>query len=86
MIYQLPSGRIIELSVEQFLELSDQDINDFVGLSHVYSIEVANPFFESFTKKTKVKDPELSHEVEPNLTEIDLETKRDDTYFHRDDV
>ena len=89
MIYQLPNGRIIEMSVEQFLELNDQDIQELVGLSPIYSMEVSNPFYKlncgRSTKKEK-RDPELDHEIEPDLTDINPQDKIDDTLFHRDDI
>jgi len=31
MIYQLPNGRIIEMSLEQFLEMDDTDIKELNG-------------------------------------------------------
>jgi hypothetical protein len=85
MIYQLSNGRIIEMSTEQYLELSDEDIFELIGLSPIYSMEVANPFFKPFSNKYKYEDPELTHEVEPDLTDVDPEEKRDDSYYHSDD-
>jgi|TARA_Y100000034_G_C6815739_1_gene366964 hypothetical protein len=85
MIYQLSNGRIIELSVEQYLELSDEDIHELIGLSPVHSIETINPFFSPFNKKFKYRDPELDHEIEPDLFNIDSEEKRNDKDFHRDE-
>ena len=35
MIYQLPNGRIIELSVEQFLELDDTEVKELNGLTDI---------------------------------------------------
>ena len=31
MIYQLPSGRVIEITLEQYLEMSDDDIEFFIA-------------------------------------------------------
>ena len=44
MIIQLPNGRIIECSVEQYLALTDDEYNDLNGLSSAYTKEVVNPF------------------------------------------
>ena len=85
MIYQLPNGKCVEMSVEQFLDLSDQDVSELVGLSPVYTIESNNPFFKCFSQREKKRDPELDHEVEPNLTQINSEDKLGDKDFHRDD-
>lgn len=45
MIYQLPNGKIIEMSTEQFVEMTDEDIEYFIA----YGIgdEINNPFFGS---------------------------------------
>ena len=49
MIYQLPNGRIIELSVEQFLELDDVEVRELNGLSSAYSLECSNPFYNLYS-------------------------------------
>ena len=86
MIYQLPNGRIIEMSVEQFLELDDRDVQELVGLNPCYSMEISNPFHKKFSGgSAKAVDPEESHEVEPDLNDIDPLDKLEDKYFHRDD-
>lgn len=56
LIYQLPSGKVIYLTVEQYLSLSDEDLE---MLSHRGVGEYAKgPFHESAIKnpKTKVED------------------------------
>ena len=45
MIYQLPNGRIIELSIEEYLSLSDDEIRDLNGLSNDYTSDITNPFY-----------------------------------------
>jgi len=88
MIVQLPNGRIIECSVEQYLSLTDDEVKDLNGLSSAYTKEVVNPFYNSFSGKTVVIDYELEfiHENEPALDEIEAYEKLDDPYFHSDDV
>jgi hypothetical protein len=89
MIIQLPNGRIIECSVEQYLFLSDDDIKDLNGLSTSYTKEVGDPFYNKFSNhKTKV-DPvivENIDEYEPGLDEIEAFEKMNDPYFHSDDT
>ena len=88
MIIQLPNGRIIECSLEQYLSLSDQEYNDLNGLSSAYTKEVGNPFYNSFSNKTgKEEIPSIEHieEHEPALDEIEDFEKLDDPYFHSDD-
>ena len=43
MIVQLPNGRIVECSVEQYLSLTDDEIKDLNGLGVVYTKEVGDP-------------------------------------------
>ena len=90
MIYQLPNGRIIEMSLEQFLELDDQDIRELNGLGKEFTSETPNPFYKSAIKNPgrKTDEPEVweFNEREPSLDEIKDIEKLDDKYFHRDDT
>jgi hypothetical protein len=91
MIYQLPNGRIIELSVEQFLELNDTEVNELNGLSSAYSLECNNPFYNLFAKGDKeskrvAKELVNEQEFEPSLFDIDPLEKLEDDYFHPDDI
>ena len=83
MIYQLPNGRVIEMSMEQYLDLDDQDVSELVGLNPAYSSEVSNAFFKKFTAKPANDDE--NHEVEPNLLDVNGIDKLNDRDFHRDD-
>jgi len=83
MIYQLPNGRIVEMSVEQYLDLDDQDVSELVGLLPAFTSEVSNPFFKKFTAKPVNEDDK--HEVEPNLQDVDRTEKLNDKDFLRDD-
>ena len=42
MIYQLPNGKVIHLSIEEFLDLTDQDIQYFMSLDA--GEHITNPF------------------------------------------
>jgi len=89
MIIQLPSGRIIECSVEQYLSFSDQEIQDLNGLSSAYTKEVGDPFYNKYSHRSNKVDPDLSDyiiENEPALDEIESFEKMDDPYFHSDDT
>ena len=75
MIYQLPNGRIIELSVEQLLELEDVEVKELNGLSSIYSHECSNPFYDLFstgsnTDKLIGRDLLTDDEFEPDLFEV----------------
>ena len=92
MIYQLPNGRIIEISTEMYFELTDDEIKDLNGLSSTQTSDITNPFYKSAVKNTGKKDKEEQSEIwdveerEPDLDEIKSIEKMDDKYFHRDDV
>lgn len=90
MIIQLPSGKIIECSVEIYLELSDQEINELNGLGVQYTKEESNnPFFNSFaaSELKSARDAFIEdNEHEPSLDEIDEIEKRNDKDFFPDDI
>ena len=89
MIIQLPSGKIIECSVEIYLDLSDQEINELNGLGVQYtSEESSNPFYKSFaeTSAKKAFQEDFLDEYEPELHEIHEIEKRIDSDFHPDDI
>ena len=96
MLYQLPNGRVIEMSLEQYLSMSDQELRDLNGLGNEFSSEVVNPFYKSSLKdisKGKVEkstdddsDIEYIQEKEPSLDEISDIDKLLDGYFHPDDI
>jgi|TARA_R110001592_G_scaffold24542_4_gene94489 hypothetical protein len=89
MILQLPNGRIIECSLEQYLSLTDEEYQDLNGLSSVYTKEVGDPFYNRFARHTKapVQEDAIEHieEHEPALDELTAYEKLDDPYFHSDD-
>jgi hypothetical protein len=89
MIIQLPNGRIIECSVEQYLSLSIDEVQDLNGLSSSYTKEVVSPFYNSFSNRPISNQDDESDfivENEPALDEIEAFEKLDDPYFHSDDV
>lgn len=53
MQYQLPNGRVVHLSVEQFLDLSDQDIQDLIACNA--GDFITSPFYGSAINKRKKK-------------------------------
>ena len=88
MIIQLPNGRIIECSVEQYLSLTDEEVADLNGISSAYTKEVVNPFYNRFSGKINDYDHELEFidDYEKALDELDAFEKLDDPYFHSDDI
>lgn len=92
MIIQLPSGKIIECSIEIYLDLSDQEFNELNGLGVQYTLEESNnPFYKSFvdTRAKEIFEEELYEEFEeyePDLYEISDEDKMNDSDFYPDDI
>ena len=90
MIYQLPNGRIIELSLEQFLNMNDAEINELNGLGSAYTSDCHNPNAFSYAKGSSVKSDTIEaqeeiHEYEPRLDEIDDADKLNDADFNTED-
>jgi hypothetical protein len=85
MIVQLPNGRIIELSVEQYLDMSEQDLQDLNSLGAAYTKDCVNPFYNLYSSKTiEIALEDISEEEkEIFLTddELDLLNNRVDPYY-----
>jgi|TARA_R100000329_G_C7482344_1_gene169902 hypothetical protein len=88
MIYQLPNGRIIELTLEQYLDLTDDELKDLNGLDSSYTTDPKGPFYKSILDKAKKekKDISSSGNYEPGIDEISKDDIINDEYFHRDDT
>jgi hypothetical protein len=85
MLYQLRSGRTIELSLEQYLDMSDEELNELEGLGSHQSMEINNPFYNSYKGSGKVKKEPKENNDEHDLTNIPTRVKLDDKYFHNKD-
>lgn len=73
MFYQLPSGKVIEMSVEQYLDMSDDDLEYLVAYNRGEHIE--DPWFGSSIIHPKMQlDPDFEEEI-LDLTEIPIEDK-----------
>lgn len=54
MLYQLPNGRTIEMSVEQYLDMTDDDFEYLIA--HNFGDELEDPFFGSILTKPALAD------------------------------
>lgn len=54
MLYSLPTGKVIELSTEQYLELTDEELEYLISIN--YGEHIENPFFGSFMTKPNILD------------------------------
>ena len=85
MLYQLPNGKVIEISLEYYLSMSDDELNEFTRLNIGTTIE--NPFAGSALdgKHMAYEDME-EEEIELELPDIDADDKLFDEDFLRDDI
>lgn len=49
MLYSLPNGKVIEMSVEQYIELTDEELEYLISIN--YGDPIENPFFGSVLHK-----------------------------------
>lgn len=56
MIYQLSNGQIIELSLEQYLDLSDLEIQELIGINQGYTKSLTNPLENLFSSELIKED------------------------------
>lgn len=56
MLYQLPNGRVIEMSTEQYFEMSDEELEYLVAYNYGDLLE--NPWFGSVLSKQPKPTPE----------------------------
>jgi len=67
MFYQLPNGRVIEMSTEQYLDMSDEDLEYFIAYN--YGDIYENPWQGSILSKHDTIHDHAS-EILPDLTNI----------------
>lgn len=74
MLYQLPNGKVIEISTEQFVEMTDEELEYLIAYN--YGDDQENPWFGSVLSK-QVKDDYIE-EASIDLTEASEEDKIND--------
>ena len=72
MLYQLPNGKVIEISTEQFVEMSDEELEYLIAYNHGDVQE--NPWFGSVLLKQPNKEEPFEH-FPADLTEIPEDDK-----------
>jgi hypothetical protein len=78
MLYQLPNGRVIEISTEQYFEMSDEQLEYLIASNYGEVLE--NPWFGSVLSKkdNSVESPEelddlIDVPVKNKLTDLDVD-------------
>jgi hypothetical protein len=61
IIYQLPNGKIVHLTVDQFLSLQDDDIKYMI--ENNFGSDVHNPF----SIKTSKQDDDYDYDIEDDI-------------------
>jgi len=49
LLYQLPTGKVVEMSIEQYLALTDEDIQYLISIN--YGEHISSPWYDSSVKK-----------------------------------
>ncbi len=76
MLYQLPTGKVIEISTEQYLEMSDEELEYLIAYNYGDTLE--DPWFGSILKKREQASSNDEEEISPDITpEIDKLTDLD---------
>jgi hypothetical protein len=74
MLYQLPNGRVIEISTEQYFEMTDEELEYLIAYNYGDTLE--DPWFGSvIQKKSSAVYEEETPDVLPDLTNVSNEDK-----------
>jgi hypothetical protein len=66
MLYQLPNGRVIEISTEQYLDMSDEELEYLIAYN--YGDVLENPWFGSVLSKQSKAAP--AEDEVPDVKEL----------------
>jgi hypothetical protein len=76
VLYQLPNGKVIEISTEQFVEMTDEELEYLIAYN--YGEVQENPWFGSvLSKQSFCIDDDCFNELPPELTDVKDEDKID---------
>jgi len=86
MLYQLPDGRTVEMSLNDYLDFTDDELKALVGQN--YGVEINNPLYGSGTKnKTRPKKQIDSEEPfqKKEIPDVSSEEKLNDQDYIADE-
>lgn len=69
MLYQLPNGRVIEISTEQYIEMSDEELEYLIAYNYGDTLE--DPWFGSVLNKQSKDEADIL----PDLIDIPEDEK-----------
>lgn len=76
MLYQLPNGKVIEISTEQYFEMTDEELQYLIAYNYGDTLE--DPWFGSVIQKNSFavdEDDDDFLEVPSDLTDVTIEDK-----------
>jgi hypothetical protein len=73
MLYQLPNGKVIEMSTEQYFDMSDEELDYLVAYNYGEVLE--NPWFGSILSKADNSKLEDIPDTIKELTDITVSEK-----------
>lgn len=76
MLYSLPNGKVIEISVEQYLDITDEELEYLISVN--YGEYVENPFFGSVIHATIIRDDEIDAIIDTIISDIAIEEEDTD--------
>jgi hypothetical protein len=76
LLYQLPNGRVIEISTEQYLEMTDEELEYLIAFN--YGDAIDNPWFGSVISKKAPKEEEIEDDIITPIHEVSDEIKLED--------
>ena len=80
MLYQLPTGKVIEISSEQFCELTDEELEYLIAYN--YGEVQENPWFGSVLVKSP--PPDIPEDITPELLDMSQDEKLLDLDLDKD--
>jgi len=73
MIYQLKNGKIIDIPVEKFLEMTDDELQELES-KIIYGVEMNDPWFDSVLLDGIEKDDAIEDDIK-EIDRIDINEK-----------
>jgi len=70
MIYQLPNGKSIEMSIEQYLRMSDDELKNMVAYN--FGEEFNDPFIFSVLRHGPARE-DIEEELDDDFSEEEIE-------------
>lgn len=68
MLYNLPNGKVIEISVEQYLDMDDEEFEYLLSINYGEAIE--DPFFGSILDAKISRNPDVEDTYVPPVDTV----------------